>query len=113
MAGLGEGPVIAVDVKASVDRPPRSASADGNSGEVELKTPSLGETLARVLLLGSSNTSESARRYADWTITPRSPGIGLLEFHQLDEAREAGRAAAREALENVPAALRRLRAPAG
>ncbi len=105
MAGLGEGPVIAVDVKASVDRPPRSASAEGNSGEVELRTPSLGETLARVLLLGSSNTSESARRYADWTITPRSPGIGLLEFHQLDQAREAGREAAREALEKVPAAL--------
>jgi predicted acylesterase/phospholipase RssA len=113
MAALGEGPVIAVDVKASVERPPgapgasaatkTAAAADG--AEPELRVPALGETLARVLLLGSSNTSESARRHADWTITPRSGGIGLLEFHQLDQAREAGRAAAREALENVPAGL--------
>jgi predicted acylesterase/phospholipase RssA len=67
--------------------------------------PSLGETLARVLLLGSSNTSENARRHADWTITPRSEGVGLFEWHQLDQAREAGRAAAREALEHIPTAI--------
>jgi NTE family protein len=33
-------------------------------------------------------------------IKPRPDGVGLLEFHQLDVAREAGRAAAREALED-------------
>ncbi|HKH23495.1 MAG TPA: DHA2 family efflux MFS transporter permease subunit [Solirubrobacterales bacterium] len=109
MAALGEGPVIAVDVKATVQRPP-SASRQGENGgpsgaERELRTPSLGETLARVLLIGSSNTSENARRHADWTITPRSEGVGLLEFHQLDQAREAGRIAAREALEAVPEGL--------
>ena len=58
-----------------------------------------------MLLIGSTNTSESARRHADWTITPRSDGVGLLEFHQLDQAREAGRAAAREALKDVPEGL--------
>jgi predicted acylesterase/phospholipase RssA/CRP-like cAMP-binding protein len=109
MAALGEGPVIAVDVKASVERPPaksRQRSIGDDSGsERELRTPSLGETLARVLLIGSTNTSESARRHADWTITPRSDGVGLLEFHQLDQAREAGRAAAREALKDVPEGL--------
>jgi NTE family protein len=110
MAALGEGPIIAVDVKATVARPPgpsrqRPPEEDGASQETELRTPSLGETLARVLLLGSSNTSESARRHADWTITPRAEGVGLLEFHQLDQAREAGRAAAREALENAPASI--------
>ena len=108
MAALGEGPIIAVDVKATVERPAgasrQRSSADGQA-EPELRTPSLGETLARVLLLGSSNTSETARRHADWTITPRSEGVGLLEFHQLDQSREAGRAAAREALENVPASI--------
>jgi predicted acylesterase/phospholipase RssA len=108
MAALGEGPVIAVDVKATVERPAssrgrkRAAEADGES---ELRTPSLGETLARVLLIGSTNTSESARRHADWTITPRNDGVGLLEFHQLDQAREAGRLAAREALKEVPEGL--------
>ncbi|HZA58620.1 MAG TPA: patatin-like phospholipase family protein, partial [Solirubrobacterales bacterium] len=108
MSSLGEGPVIAVDVKASVERPPgRSAEGGGGaaSADAEMRVPSLGETLARVLLLGSTNTSENARRHADWTITPRSGGVGLLEFHQLDQAREAGRAAAREALERVPASV--------
>jgi predicted acylesterase/phospholipase RssA len=108
MAALGEGPIVAVDVKATVER---SASSDRRKrphdvdGEPELRTPSLGETLARVLLIGSTNTSENARRHADWTITPRSDGVGLLEFHQLDQAREAGRTAAREALEDVPEGL--------
>lgn len=104
MASLGEGPVIAVDVKASVERPPSRTAPGAADGEAaaDLRTPSLGETLARVLLLGSSNTGESARRHADWTITPRSEGVGLLEFHQLDQAREAGRVAARKALERIP-----------
>jgi NTE family protein len=119
MADLGEGPVIAIDVKASFDRPPGQrlqASADGSSGGARRRRPrtvrpraerlpSLGETLARVLLLGSANTSDAARRHADLVIKPRAEGVGLLEFTQLDAAREAGRAAAREALERAPATL--------
>ncbi len=110
MAAQGEGPVIAVDVKASFERPPApgdgaigAGSADGRDGE--LRQPSVLEALTRVLLLGSANTSEAARRHADWTIVPRNEGVGLLEFHQLDQAREAGRAAAREALERAPASI--------
>jgi predicted acylesterase/phospholipase RssA len=99
MAALGEGPLIAVDVKATFDREGRKASSG------ELRTPGLGETLTRVLLLASSNTSAAAKRYADLTIAPRNDGVGLLEFHQLDRAREAGRSAAREALERAPAAV--------
>jgi predicted acylesterase/phospholipase RssA len=57
----------------------------------------LGETLTRVLLLGSANTSDAARRHADLVIKPRADGVGLLELDQLDAAREAGRVAAREA----------------
>jgi NTE family protein len=108
MAAMGEGPIIAVDVRATVERPAssrRRKRSQDVDGEQELRTPSLGETLARVLLIGSTNTSESARRHADWTITPRSDGVGLLEFHQLDQAREAGRAAARQALKEVPEGL--------
>lgn len=104
MAALGEGPVIAVDVKASIERP-KVATRDGAEDERPLQRPTLPEALARVLLLGSANTSEAARRYADWTIVPRSDGVGLLEFHQLDQAREAGRVAAREALERAPAGI--------
>jgi NTE family protein len=101
VASLGEGPLIAVDVKATFDR----GGADGGARRRGPRTPGFGETLTRVVLLASSNTSESARRHAALTITPRNPGVGLLEFHQLDRARESGRAAAREALERAPGAL--------
>jgi len=64
--------------------------------------PPLPETMARIALLSSANTDESARLHADMTIPVRVPGVGLLEFHQIDAAREAGRRAAREALEDAP-----------
>jgi len=105
MADMSEGPIIAVDVKAAVQRPKYGPAVTTAQGGRSLRPPSLGETLARVLLLGSENTSEAARRHADLVIRPRPEGVGLLEFHQLDNAREAGRAAAREALERAPAGL--------
>jgi predicted acylesterase/phospholipase RssA len=92
LAALGEGPLIAVDVKASVERLAKRGGAP--------RLPPLGETLMRVMLFGSSDTSEAARRHADLIIKPRNDGVGLLEFHQLDRARDSGRAAAREALAN-------------
>jgi NTE family protein len=108
MADLGEGPVIAVDVKASFDRKANDrrgghagagAERPGQGRIRAARPPGLGETLTRVLLLGAANTSDAARRHADLIIKPRAEGIGLLEFHQLDAAREAGRTAAAEALE--------------
>ncbi len=102
MADLGEGPIIAVDVKAApsrpAGRPPAARARDG-------RPPGLGETLTRLLLLGSENTARAARRHADLVIKPHAAGVGLLEFGQLDTAREAGRAAAREALERAPSSL--------
>jgi NTE family protein len=101
MADMGEGPIIAVDVKATPER--RGSGSEGacaRDGRPPRppRPPSLGETLTR-LLLGSENTSVAARRHADLVIKPRAVGVGLLEFDQLDSAREAGRVAAREALE--------------
>jgi NTE family protein len=104
MADLGEGPIIAVDVKATFESSPDGREAKERRPRVG-RAPGLGETLMRVLLLGSANTSEAARRHADIVIKPRAEGVGLLEFHQLDAAREAGRAAAREALESGMTAL--------
>jgi NTE family protein len=102
MADMGEGPIIAVDVKAApsrpAGRPPAARARDG-------RPPSLGETLTRLLLLGSENTAQAAHRHADLVIKPRAEGVGLLEFGQLDAAREAGRTAAREALERAPSSL--------
>jgi NTE family protein len=106
MAELGEGPVIAVDVKAGFERPPsRAPSMNGAEADPQMRQPGIMEALTRVLLLSSSNTSEMASRYADWTIAPRNKGVGLLEFHQMDQAIEAGRAAVREALEDVPSEI--------
>ena len=65
----------------------------------------LGAALGAHLLLGSENTAQAARCHADLVIKPNAAGVGLLEFDQLDTAREAGRRAAREALELAPACL--------
>jgi NTE family protein len=62
-------------------------------------------TMARVALLSSANTSEAARSHANLTIDVQLPDIGLLEFHQIDRAKVAGRAAAAEALARPPAWL--------
>ncbi|HWF26263.1 MAG TPA: patatin-like phospholipase family protein, partial [Solirubrobacteraceae bacterium] len=92
MARSGEGPVIAVDVKPRRSRSPserrRSKSA-----------PPIGETIARVLQLASADTTDAADDHADVVIRAGVEGVGLLEFHQIDVAREAGRQAAGKALE--------------
>jgi NTE family protein len=102
LADMGEGPIIAVDVKVA---PSRLASRRPAARARDGRPPSLGETLTRLLLLGSENTAQAARRYADLVIKPHAEGVGLLEFGQLDAAREAGRAAARQALERAPSSL--------
>jgi hypothetical protein len=38
-------------------------------------------------------------------IRPDYDGIGILEFHMLDQMRESGRGAALEALERAPASV--------
>jgi len=101
MADTGEGPIIAVDVKATPKRPEGPSAEDDRPP----RPPSLGETLTRLLLLGNQNTAQAARCHADLVIKPRAEGVGLLEFASLDMAREAGRAAAREALERAPVGL--------
>jgi NTE family protein len=75
--------------------------------------PLLPETMARIALLSSANTDESARRHADLAIGVRVPGVGLLEFHQIDAARAAGREAALQALEDAPPWLRGTRGADG
>ena len=105
MADMAEGPIIAVDVKATPQRPKNGPEGPRARVDRPPRPPSLGETLTRLLQLGTGNTSLAARRHTDLVIKPRVEGVGLLEFDQLDTAREAGRAAAREALERAPASL--------
>jgi len=58
--------------------------------------------MARIALLSSANTDEAARMHADLTIKVPLDGVGMLEFHQIDEARAAGRRAAEAALHEAP-----------
>lgn len=93
MAADGEGPVIAIDIKAG------AAPAGNGEASVVTRPPTIMNTLGRVLLLASANTSTQAALYADRLIDVRVGGVGLLEFHQIDAAIEIGSAAGRAALE--------------
>jgi predicted acylesterase/phospholipase RssA len=55
----------------------------------------------RVLLMSSAAALDRARERAAVMVTPDTRGVGLLEFHQIDRLREAGRAAGRAALDQL------------
>jgi NTE family protein len=100
-----EGPIIAADAVAG------HTATDGEDGErgtrerSDIRLPGIGETLLRTALIGGVDAARSARREADLLIAPANVGIGMLEWHQLDIAKEAGRRAAIEALNTMPAEL--------
>jgi NTE family protein len=61
----------------------------------------------RTMMTGSGMAAAATLARADVVIRPDTRGVGLLEFHQIDHAREAGRTATREALPQIIALLRR------
>jgi NTE family protein len=67
--------------------------------------PTFSETIIRAIVLGSVDTAEYAQRHADLVIEPRVAGIGLLEWKRIEDMREAGRRAAKEALARAPASI--------
>ena len=84
-----EGPIVAVNI---------STGGSGRSRSGEPRVPTIMETLLRSMLMGSAAAIDDARRRAAIVVTPDTRGIGLLEFHQIDRAIEAGRAAGRAAI---------------
>jgi predicted acylesterase/phospholipase RssA len=106
MSSTGEGPVLAIDIKGGEERPRPAGRPPPDKRPSDparaARLPSLPETMARIALLSSANTDETARRLADMTIRVRVSGVGLLEFHQIDQARASGRRAAEAALEDAP-----------
>jgi NTE family protein len=85
-----EGPILAVNIASA-------GSSSRRGGQPRM--PSLPETMLRSMLMGSAGAIAAARTQAAVVVTPDTRGIGLLEFHQIDRAVEAGRAAGRAALE--------------
>lgn len=63
--------------------------------------PGLTDTLLRTMTISSAMASEKVLAQADLVIKPNLIGVGLMEYHQIDRAREAGRIAAREALPQI------------
>ena len=83
LTDFDEGPVVAVNIGA----------ASSVRGQRAVRMPSIGETLMRTMLMGGAASLDDARSRATVVVTPDTRGIGLLEFHQIDRAREAGRVA--------------------
>ena len=71
---------------------------------VEPTVPGFVETIFKVMLLSESDDARR-RSFADVLIRPDFEGVGILEFHMLDQMRESGRRAAATALEVAPAAI--------
>lgn len=90
-----EGPVVAVSIGFG--------GSTRRSGPPRI--PSLGDTLMRTMLLASGQETDRAISQADVVLHPDSTGVGLLEFHQIDRMRDAGRTAARDALPRITALL--------
>jgi predicted acylesterase/phospholipase RssA/CRP-like cAMP-binding protein len=115
MAAVGEGPVIASDATTNSDLqsgrrraggPARLDRAMLRAREIIVGTlgpvPSFKETLIRSIVLGSADTAMNAQEHAALVIAPDIRGIALTDWGRIDEMREAGRAAARAALETAP-----------
>lgn len=104
MSATGEGPVLAIDIKSRDDgaEDANGAIESTPDGRARRRLPALTDTISRIALLSSANTDEAARRHADMTIKVPVLGVGILEFHQIDEARAAGRRAVEAALQNAP-----------
>jgi predicted acylesterase/phospholipase RssA len=89
MADTAEGPIVAVDVVRRLE----PSEAD------EPSLPSIMETLSRATVLGSVERAERNRALALLVIAPEVQDVPLRDFRSLDRAIEAGRAAARAALD--------------
>jgi predicted acylesterase/phospholipase RssA len=93
-----EGPIVAVNI----------AMGGGGGGSARTgppRMPSMGDTLLRVMMIGSGGAVQAARASGATVVTPPPLGVGTLEWHQMDLVVEAGRMAAREMLEQTGGVL--------
>jgi predicted acylesterase/phospholipase RssA/CRP-like cAMP-binding protein len=101
-----EGPIIAVNISTGGTGGASNPAAERPNGSAEPRPPALLDTLMRAMMLSAGIASQEALQRAQLVITPNARGVGLLEFHQIDQMRAAGRAAAREALRGLDTTLK-------
>jgi predicted acylesterase/phospholipase RssA len=97
-----EGPVIAVSVGFGGSGGPSSGARTGPP-----RVPALADTLMRTMMMASGDAAAHSFAAADLVLRPDTRGVGLLEFHQIDRARQAGREAVAAALPQLSALLSR------
>jgi predicted acylesterase/phospholipase RssA len=104
MLRSGEGPVVGVDVMGRrLHRPSATAGEVPSSAEYpRAPRPNIYEVLSRATALGSWRAAERVRTRADVVIAPDLSGTGMFDFKRMDAIVEAGREAARAALEEAP-----------
>ncbi len=93
-----EGPIVAVNI----------AMGSGGGGKARTgppRMPAMGDTLLRVMMIGSGGAVQAARASGATVVTPPPLGVGTLEWHQMDLVVEAGRMAARALLEQTGGVL--------
>ncbi len=93
-----EGPLVAVNISMGGGATRREGPGSATASPTRVRVPALGETLLRSVFIGSAGAAEAARAAGALVVTPSSQGVGLLEFHQLDQMVESGRAAGRALL---------------
>jgi NTE family protein len=117
MAATMEGPIIAVDVGRRF-APPRAPAGRGariaarwtaarvdTTMDAQGHLPTIKETLARALVLGSIESAKQARQRADLVVEPETGSCEMLDFGRLDDMVEAGRRAARKTLADAAVRL--------
>jgi NTE family protein len=100
MALTPEGPIVAVDVGRRFEHSRPHGRLGQSRGRAAL--PTVKETLARSIVLGSIDGAAAARAQADLLIEPETGTCAMLDFKRLDEMVAAGRSAARAALARHP-----------
>ncbi|WP_244187508.1 MFS transporter [Mycobacterium gastri] len=103
-----DGPLVAVSVTSGSDPNP----ATNRTRRRNPRVPGMVDTLMRTMTISSAMASTAALAQADVVIKPNPIDVGLMEYYQIDHAREAGRIATREALPQIMALVGRRAAPA-
>ncbi len=92
-----DGPLVAVSVASGGSPSPASGAKHGRRPRV----PGMVDTLMRTMTISSAIGTAAALEQADVVIKPNPYDVGLMEYHQIDRAREAGRIAARDAVSHI------------